>query len=363
MLTKGDDYPLHQTPEPIAYAAAERNFYDRYFFNGYSADGSLFFAAAMGIYPALDIIDASFCLLVDGIQHNVRASRRMNSERLDLTVGPITIEIVEPLEKLRIVVGGDDSPITADIVFEGRHAPIEEPRFIRRNGSRIFMDYTRLTQNGAWSGTISLGGTDYALDPASHRGTRDRSWGIRPVGAPDSQPPPMGAMPQFYWLWTPLNFDDHAVFFHSNDDEEGEGWNRRAVICPVGGEEREYDGIGYDVSYVSGTRRVDRLTVTLDDETKLVMEPGGPKFYMSGLGYMHPEWGHGRDHGDLEIAHDTIDTASASGAEQLYIHIQAMAQATLTIGGEEHRGHGVVEQLFIGPHAASGLTGMMDPAK
>lgn len=48
MLTAGDEYPIHQTPEPVAYAGSDRNFYDRYFYNGYSADGSVFFAAAMG---------------------------------------------------------------------------------------------------------------------------------------------------------------------------------------------------------------------------------------------------------------------------------------------------------------------------
>ena len=48
MLTKGDDFPLHQTSEPVAFAGTDRNFYDRYFFNGYSPDGRIFFAAAMG---------------------------------------------------------------------------------------------------------------------------------------------------------------------------------------------------------------------------------------------------------------------------------------------------------------------------
>ena len=38
MLTKADDFPIHQTPEPIAYAGTDRNFYDRYFFNGYQPD-------------------------------------------------------------------------------------------------------------------------------------------------------------------------------------------------------------------------------------------------------------------------------------------------------------------------------------
>ena len=40
MLTRGDDYPVHQTSEPIAQVGTgDRNFYDRYFFNGYSRDG------------------------------------------------------------------------------------------------------------------------------------------------------------------------------------------------------------------------------------------------------------------------------------------------------------------------------------
>ncbi len=56
MLSKADDYPVHQTAEPIAYAGTDRNFYDRYFFNGYSKSGEHFFAAAMGIYPHLNVI-------------------------------------------------------------------------------------------------------------------------------------------------------------------------------------------------------------------------------------------------------------------------------------------------------------------
>lgn len=362
MLTKGDDYPLHQTPEPMAVSGTDRNFYDRYFFNGYSADGSVFFAAALGVYPQLDIIDASFCLLVAGVQHNVRASRRLGSERLDLHVGPIRVEIVEALKSLRIVVAGDDSPITADIVFTARHAPIEEPRFTRRNGPRLFMDYTRMTQNGGWSGTIGCDSKNYSLDQATHLGTRDRSWGIRPVGAPDSQPPPAGNMPQFYWLWTPLNFARHAVFFHSNDDGEGKPWNRRGVIAPLDGAAREYDAPRCDVDYRSGTRRVSRLALDFGGDASLVITPTGPDFYMSGLGYMHPDWGHGLDHGGLETAYDRIETGSTNAQDMLHIHIQALAEATLTLGGEEHRGTGVVEQLFIGPHAPSGFGGVLDPA-
>ena len=86
MLTKGDDYPLHQSAEPIAFAGTDRNFYDRYFFNGYAPDGSVFFAAAMGFYPQLGIVDASFSVIVDDVQHILHTSRRSGGERLDLAV-------------------------------------------------------------------------------------------------------------------------------------------------------------------------------------------------------------------------------------------------------------------------------------
>ena len=66
MLTRGDDYPVHQTAEPIAQVATgDRNFYDRYFFNGYSRDGELFFAAALGVYPNRGVMDAAVSVLHD----------------------------------------------------------------------------------------------------------------------------------------------------------------------------------------------------------------------------------------------------------------------------------------------------------
>ena len=89
VLSRGDDYPIHQTPEPVAFAGTDRNFYDRYFFNGYAPDGSGFFAVALGIYPHLDIIDAHFNVVRDGVQHCVHASAELGMERMAMAAGPI----------------------------------------------------------------------------------------------------------------------------------------------------------------------------------------------------------------------------------------------------------------------------------
>ena len=360
MLTRGDDYPIHQTPEPVAFAGSDRNFYDRYFFNGQSADASLFFAAALGVYPHLDIIDAAFSILIDGRQHNIRASRRLKSERMDLSVGPIKVRIIEPLKRLGLSVESNDSGIAANIEYAARHAPIEEPRFIRRSGPRLFMDYTRMTQNGAWSGDITIGGESHRFDPKTTSGTRDRSWGIRPVGAPDSQPAP--APFQFFWLWAPFNCADRAIFLHTNDDEAGQPWNRRGVIDAFGASRTEYAHPEFQLRYKPGTRRIRAADIKLGEGASLLIEPTAAHFYMSGLGYMHPTWGHGRDHGDFETAYDIIDTTKVDDNAPGQLHIQALARATLTDHGKTHAGAGVLEQLIVGPHAPSGFTSMLDPA-
>ncbi|MEQ1490987.1 MAG: hypothetical protein ABL932_10610 [Terricaulis sp.] len=358
MLSWGDDYPIHQTPEPVAFSGSDRNFYDRYFFNGYSADGSVFFAAALGIYPHLDVIDAAFCLLIDGKQHNVRASRRLKGERMNLSVDPIEVRVIEPLRKLGVRVTDNDGGVRADLIFEARHTPIEEPRFTRRIGTRMFMDYTRMTQNGVWSGDLSLNGQSIYI--AGAFGTRDRSWGIRPVGAPDSQPAP--ASPQFFWLWAPFNFESHAVFCHTNDDDAGKAWNRRAVIDHIGQARTEFENPNFELTYNTGTRRLQSARIALSSEASLSIEPTGPKFYMSGLGYTHPTWGHGRDHGDFETAYDAIDLATIDDTAPGQLHIQALARATLRTGTGEHQGGGVLEQFLIGPHAPSSFKSILDGA-
>lgn len=357
MITGADEYPFHQTAEPMAFAGTDRNFYDRFFFNGYTPDGDVFFAIAFGLYPHLDIMDGAVCILKDGKQHNVRVSRRMKGDRSILKVGPLSIEIQEPMQRSRIVLSENDSGITLDVTFHVRHGPIEEPRFVRRVGTRAFMDYTRLTQNVSWSGQIKLDGETIELDAGSVFGTRDRSWGVRPVGAPDSQPPPQGNLGQFFWLWNPCNFEDYVAFSHTNDDAFGRPWNRRAGVQKLGEALHEFDDVEYDYEWVKDTRRIKALRASLKGEAGEATIDFTPfkTFYMSGLGYTHPVWGHGRDQGEEAYGYDVIDTATCESTNPLYIHIQALSKAELSFNGDKRSGIGVVEQMFIGAHQPTGM--------
>ncbi|MEL6244096.1 MAG: hypothetical protein AAFQ85_01965 [Pseudomonadota bacterium] len=364
MLTAGDEYPIHQTPEPIAFSGSDRNFYDRYFYNGYNADGSVFFAAAFGVYPHLNVMDGAVSVLKDGVQKSVFLSRPLNMERMDTQVGPLRIEVKEPLKRIHLHLTETEG-LALDLSFEGRAFPIEEPRFTYRQGPRMLIDCTRMTQNGAWSGMLRIDGEHFDVTSQRWKGTRDRSWGVRPIGAPDPQPLTPVQMPQFYWIWTPLNFSDRSVFFHVNDDGDGHSWNTRAVIAPDGGEHRHMAECSSSVTFAPGTRRAVSASLKFTDQAGrglgVDLEPFAT-FQMKGIGYGHPDYRHGAYQGEqLSVQTETVKPGELAWDDPANLHIQAISKATLTDeDGNRHDGVGAFEQLFLGPHAPSHWAGMFD---
>jgi hypothetical protein len=367
VLTKGDDYPIHQTPEPIAFSGTDRNFYDRYFFCAYLPDGSGYCAGAFGVYPHLNVADAHFSIVRDGVQHCVHASKLLNMERMDMQVGPIRIEVIEPLQTVRLVVD-DHEGISADLRFESRSAPVQEPRFTRRNGPRLFMDLTRFTVNCRVTGWVEVDGRRETYE--NGLGTRDRSWGVRQIGAADPQPVVPAIMPQFYWLWAPTNFPNLSLFAHVNEDEAGKPWNRRASLMIDGagqGDALHLEHDSFTAHWRAGTRHARSMRIDCKDmngrDHRVEWTPID-NFMMKGIGYGHPEWTHGGWKGELAVAREDFRPGDLDPLLLPHLHIQAIAKARHDgPDGQGSDGIGIVEQLVIGPHAPSGLVGLNDGAK
>ena len=362
MISDADDYPIHQSPEPIAFAGSDRNFYDRYFFNGFEVDGSLFFAIGIGIYPQLNIIDINFSVQINGRQYSLHASRVLSSERLDISIGPMKLEIVRPLHQIRFKVE-EHSGLSVDLLFTGRAVPIQEPRFTRRISSRLFQDYTRMTQNGSWSGWVKI--DDERVELRSAVGTRDRSWGIRPIGNPDSQPIVPASTNGFFWQWTPLNFSNFSIFFHVAADFDGTPWNTDAVLVPDvdGSEVMHCDRPRMDTKLLEGTRWPSHgeLFLQFGQETmRLEFEPF-LRFFMKGIGYCHPEWYHGRYHGPVKIAFEVFEADDQDPALLQNLHVQNLSRVRLTRrDGSFEETIGIFEQFALGRYEPLGLVDETD---
>ena len=370
MLTAFDDYPIHQAGVPIAHSAtSDINFYDRYFFNGYNRAGStatpLYFGVAMGLYPNRHVSDAAFSVVRGDEQISVFASGRAPLDRsLATRVGPIHVEIVEPLRIIDVHVEAPEQGLRAELRLTSRSAAIEEPHFFQRVGTRTLFDYTRLTQFGTWNGWIEIDGERTTIDSADFCGSRDRSWGTRPVGEPAPSGAPVGE-PQFFWLWAPVNFETLATHFDVNEYGDGRRWHEVGAIAADGGEAVMMRSVDYRIEWQPGTRWARSFSYDLIDwngDVHTVTLRPHATFMMRGIGYGHPEFNHGRFIGESVVAGERMTLPVDQPCRRDTVHIQALCAAEYRRpDGSTEIGVGILEQLAIGPHP-TGLTGLIDPA-
>jgi len=60
MISSHDDFPIHQTSDPIVHPlTSDLNYYDRYGFSGFATSGEFMFEIAHGIYPNRQVADAA----------------------------------------------------------------------------------------------------------------------------------------------------------------------------------------------------------------------------------------------------------------------------------------------------------------
>jgi hypothetical protein len=363
-LNSFDDFPIHQSSAPIAETStSDINHYDRSFFNGYVGDGSLYFGVAMGLYPNRHVADAAFSVMTGDRQISVFTSQRAPADRRDATrLGPISVDVVEAMRVHHVTVTAPEHGLSADLTYTARSAAIEEPRYKWKIGQRTLFDYTRFTQFGTWTGWIAVDERRHALTPTTW-GSRDRSWGVRPVGEAATTGAPVGE-PQFFWLWSPVNFPSLSTHLAINEDGDGHRWHQVGVVVrPETASVEAMRAVDYRIRWRLGTRRAERFEYDLldsHDHTHTVcLQPRGD-FQMSGLGYGHPDFGHGFWKGEAATASERITLPVDTPCARKHLHVQTLCDATYTApDGTTEVGMGIVEQLPIGRHP-TGLTGLFD---
>jgi hypothetical protein len=370
MITALDDYPVHQTSLPLAVpGTSDRNFYDRFWFNGFVGDGSLYFSVAMGFYPNRGVVDGGFSVLVDGLQHSLHLSAALHLDRTVTRVGPLRIETIVPSRRHRVIVDAPDRGFRADLRFEAGTGTHEEARQIFTDGVQTSMDVTRMDQFGSWSGWIEVHGKRIEVDPRVTNGTRDRSWGVRPCGEGEGKPHRWAT--QFYIAWSQTFWEDfvqHGVFFADARGDLLITSGARIPRVPKADEpvfardtgETPATPFEYRFDYIPGTRRlrhaVIRSRMAGGAVAEIEYEPI-VTFQMAGLGYSHPEWGHGRWKGELAVADETWKVDEIDLTKPQFFHVQQVCRVTLD---GKRQTCGILEHAAHGPHAPSGFTALHD---
>jgi hypothetical protein len=378
MITSFDDYCIHQTALPVAEPSqSDRNFYDRYWFNGIEeTDGDWIFEIGFGLYPNRRVMDGHFSVAIGNKQYAFHASRRAPKDRRETEVGPLSVEIVEPMRQVRVQLTENEHGIECDLLFTAASVPHQEPANVMHDDGHLIMHTTRFTQMGYWRGYFSIDGTRFAVNKAI--GTRDKSWGVRPVGEPAGGAPGLtNNEPGVYWVWNPVNYGGFCTQMGSFEDRDGRPTQVSADLVPLYADhndipEGEDPGIvemtmvEHQVNWVKGTRRAATVEMQFEDATGKSYQYSlkmGQRFYMLGIGYNHFEWGHAYWKGELETGREEWNLDEVDELDYQFIHTHQVCTSTLTMGEETLQGTGTFESVVIGRHARSGFDDFFDGAK
>jgi hypothetical protein len=365
-----DEYPLHQVPLPIGWAgSSDRNFYDRCYLNAHDRTGDIFLITGMGYYPNLGTKDAFLMVRRGDVQTAVHLGDSIDGDRLNQHVGNYRIEVVEPLKKLRVVLEETEG-MACDLTWEGSFDVLQEQPHVMRAGSRVTLDAQRFAQVGTWSGTLSLDGEDVAVTPDTWVGTRDRSWGIRPVG--EAEPAGRPADPPFegmWWLYVPMRFEDFAVVLIMQESPDGFRVLNDCTRIWADGRVEQLGWPRVDIHYTPGTRvptgatilctSPSGTTVTLEVESRLAV----PLHVGGGYGG-DSDWTHGVWKGEGFTERVTYDVTSADVAGRVMFGvIDHVGRAECRDGdGPAVEGWGLFEHAALGRHDPSGFADWFDLA-
>ena len=361
-ISAWDDFPIHQTSEYIRYpATSDRNFYDRYYFNLHASSDQVMTIFGLGQYPNLGVTDAFIVVGTKDKHRVVRASMPIE-DRSITQVGPISIEILDPLKSLRVKCDPNEWGVEMDVTWTANHHPLEEPRqYLRREGKVVF-DTMRFAQLGRWEGTLSTPDNSWTVSPDSWGGSRDRSWGVRPVGEKESDGIRKDvSVMEGLWNYFPVDFGDHSIIYMLQETNDGVRELEEAMrVWHDPSKPNEWLGTPtYQHQLVPGTRMLDGSIINFPDVgIEMKCTPLLANYVAIGTGYgIEDDWRHGMYQGpELVVQGVEHDVGNIAGIGQYGIvdHVgQFEYNGNVGFGLYEHGFWGRFEKFGLSDRAAT----------
>jgi hypothetical protein len=358
LLTNLDESPWHQLPTTFDHVGtSDPRFFDRLWFAASDRRGESAVQFTIGVYQNMNVVDGGAVAIVDGKQHNLRVSRELRPRYVH-DCGPLAIEVLDPLQKLRLTIASNSSGLTGELEWSGVLPPQEERHHFKRTLGRVVENYSRYDQIGECSGWLDVGGAHIEVD--SWWACRDHSWGVREmVGIPEprtgSVATPTGAAFSFLFFSTETHAG-HLQFFHRPEGGRhltAEIVNRNSGSISIG------EHITVDAEFVDADRprRFRRATfdvTTQDGETsRFEVEAQGSSIVMQGLGYggYKDELGLGVWRGESHLESDVWDVSDAAvvvhGDGAVVRPRHRIQPVRVVRQGSDGESHGYGSQTFI----------------
>jgi hypothetical protein len=319
MLSKYDEYPVHQAPRPFAHIPSTDFSWDEgYYFGAFSVDDQVYLLTGMRVNPNADMIGGYAIINVAGRQYSVRFSRCWR-QQIDTVIGPLHYEFIEPMKSVRLWLEANDSALSFDITWTGVAPAFEEDHHVAETRGRVTTDQTRYSQPGQCNGFIQFEGKRYDMTPGRWSGDRDHSWGLyadrKPLGGHHQwlPPQPVPDVPRALRFWTLFEAGDWSGFYHLHESPEGKqvkmndvfgtpfegmlfnGWNGPTVKLAAA---------SHELKFLPDTRIFNSGAIHLKDDQgrawRQNFEVASPPWVVQTMGYTPGSW---KDGGTMHTYH------------------------------------------------------------
>jgi len=363
MLTKYDEFLCHQSVSTFnRVGTSAREWTERIWFSAHDISGKYQLIAGFGYYPNRNIMDAFGCCVVDNnTQYAVRASRELRPRIDDVSVGPFSYEIVDPLKTVRFVLDENEYGFSFDVEFHATMIAHEEDTQFAEFRGRVEEHVKRYVQAGKPTGWIYVGGKRIDLDKTTWRAERDHSWGIRRGGGVPETGVQPGEIPEGYLHnFVLLQFDDWGLTYHKRENWEGKTLHFGGSLFYPPGEDKEPPkliGVDHHFTFRSDIRQVNGGTMVIHVEDGSTIEMS-IRFlsacYLKAGGYFgYQGFTHGLWMGEEFLDGHKIDLTDPQALKE----VAFLDDASCEIRCGDEVGYGIVEIVVVGKYPKYGFQG------
>ncbi len=382
MLTKADEYPFHQTAETFAGVhTSDKHWNDGHYICLCDTDGEVSLVSTVRLYQNTDVLDGFVCIRHEGMQHNFRVSRRLRPD-FSYQAGPLRIELLEPMESIRLVLEENEFGISCDIVCRTVGQPYHGPLSSNRIDGWLLMERMTYEVAGRAEGWIEVAGRRFELTPERSGVFRNHSWGVlRGRGGPPlhGAPAPSPPRPRGLRNWVLYTMPDHAGFYEFVEDADGVQWS--GAIANADGSRNKMTGeilhadrvvavteVTHDLTFYEGSSRISGGSFTMTDAEGIRRE-----FEIEDMGWVYCQGGgyfsgfndrlgqgvyRGEYHEEGEVWDCThpVKIIDSDGNEVEFPTVLAESFVRLKSGDQVGTAH--FECAAFGPYPRYGLTGV-----
>jgi hypothetical protein len=264
MLLGMDEHPYHQITDTFAaVAGSDPQWNDGHYITLCDSAGTVCLTSNVRLYQNNDVLDGFVCVRYEDRQHNIRLSRRLRPNMDHLGVGPLHIELVEPMRTLRLVLDENAYGIALDVTCHTTAGPHLDPIEVTRIDGRLISERATYEVTGECTGFVSVDGRRIELESASF--FRNHSWGYQPgrggarAGAPDGRPRRLPGVRQ----WVLFHMPDHGGYYFT-DPRPRAASDKGAIL--IGDRSIAVSSINHELQFYDGGRRLRSGSFELIDE-------------------------------------------------------------------------------------------------